>query len=85
MWAGRAVFVSSDMNSLRIGVWLFAAIGAAAAQGPAPGVTQDWRDVQARIAWHGTWAGARAAAAASGRPILLVSAAPHCGRVPGMW
>ena len=57
----------------------------AIAQGPKPGVTKDWSTVEHRIAWHGTWSGARAAAEASGRPILLVFAAPHCGLVPGMW
>lgn len=57
----------------------------AAPQGPGPGVTQDWGEVDQRIAWHGTWSAAKAAAAASRRPILLVFAAPHCGQVPGMW
>lgn len=52
---------------------------------PVPGITKDWSVVEARVAWHGTWRGAEAAAKATGRPILLVSAAPHCGLVPGMW
>ena len=56
-----------------------------AAQGPGPSVTQDWGKVEHRIAWHGTWAAAKSAAAATKRPILLVFAAPHCGEVPGMW
>lgn len=56
-----------------------------AAQGPGPSVTQDWGKVAHRIAWHGTWAAAKSAAAATKRPILLVFAAPHCGEVPGMW
>jgi hypothetical protein len=54
-------------------------------QGPRPGVTTDWAKVDQRIAWHGTWEGALAAASATNRPILLVFAAPHCGLVPGMW
>ena len=58
---------------------------AASAQGPLPGVTQDWSKVEQRVAWHGTWAAAEAAAEASGRPILLVFAAPHCSQVPGIW
>ena len=57
----------------------------AAAQGPGPSVTLDWGKVEHRIAWHGTWAAAKSAAAATRRPILLVFAAPHCGEVPGMW
>jgi len=52
---------------------------------PRPGVTADWGQIERRIAWHGTWAGALEAAAATKRPILLVAAAPHCGLVPGMW
>ncbi|MCA8948007.1 MAG: hypothetical protein KDE27_00800 [Planctomycetes bacterium] len=55
------------------------------AQPPRPGPTPDWRAVETRIAWHGTWEGALAAARSTGRPILLVAAAPHCGLVPGMW
>ena len=60
-------------------------VAAAVAQAPRPGVTVDWAKVEHRIAWHGTWSGALAAAKASSRPILLVFAAPHCGLVPGMW
>lgn len=56
-----------------------------ASQGPGPGMTPDWSKVDQRVAWHGTWAAAKAAAAATERPILLVFAAPHCGQVPGMW
>ena len=48
-------------------------------------MTPDWSKVDQRVAWHGTWAAAKAAAAATRRPILLVFAAPHCGQVPGMW
>lgn len=55
------------------------------AQGPRPGITKAWGKVEHRIAWHGTWDGALAAAKATGRPILLVFAAPHCGLVPGIW
>jgi len=39
----------------------------------------------AEIAWYGTWEGGLAEAAASQRPILLMSAAPQCRGVPGMW
>ena len=39
----------------------------------------------ARIAWHGTWKDGLAAAKAARRPILLVSAAPHCKQIPGIW
>lgn len=38
-----------------------------------------------RIAWFGTLAAARAEAQRTGRPILFVSGAPHCGLTPGVW
>jgi len=62
---------------------------AASQQGPPPGgpprpgtVTPPKGD---RIAWFGTWEGGLAEAARTQRPILLVSAAPHCHDVPGVW
>ena len=58
---------------------------AAAAQPPHPEVTVDWTKVEQRIAWFGTWNGAIAAAKRTGRPILLVTGAPHCQKVPGVW
>lgn len=37
------------------------------------------------IAWYGTWEGAKAEAQRTGKPILLVSAAPHCHGISGVW
>ena len=37
------------------------------------------------IAWFGTWEDGLAEAKRTERPILLVSAAPHCHGVSGMW
>ena len=37
------------------------------------------------IAWFGTWKQGLAEAGRTGRPILLVSAAPHCHNVSGLW
>ncbi|MHB2021088.1 MAG: thioredoxin family protein, partial [Candidatus Xenobia bacterium] len=37
------------------------------------------------IQWYGTWEQGVAAARASNRPILLVSGAPACRSVPGIW
>ncbi len=39
----------------------------------------------AKIAWHGTWKGGLAEAQRTGKPIMLVSAAPQCHSVPGIW
>jgi len=39
----------------------------------------------ARIQWFGTWEQGQEEAARTGRPILLTSAAPHCGGMSGMW
>ena len=38
-----------------------------------------------RIAWYATWEQGRAEAARTGRPILLLSAAPHCHGISGIW
>jgi hypothetical protein len=37
------------------------------------------------IAWFGTWEAALAEAKRTRRPILFMSAAPQCQRVPGVW
>jgi len=42
-------------------------------------------DIGNRIAWYGTLQAARAEAKRTGRAILFVSAAPHCGGTPGVW
>lgn len=38
-----------------------------------------------KIAWYGTLETGLQVAANSNRPILLVSGAPHCHGVPGIW
>lgn len=38
-----------------------------------------------RIAWYGNLADGLAEAQRSGRPILLVSGAPSCLGIPGVW
>ena len=52
---------------------------------PGPEVTVDWSVLEQRIAWFGTIDRAMAAAKKTGRPILLVSGAPSCQAVPGVW
>ncbi len=37
------------------------------------------------IAWFATWKSGLAEAQRTGKPIFLVSAAPHCGGVSGIW
>lgn len=37
------------------------------------------------IAWFGRWDDAKAEAERTGRPILLMSAAPQCSGAPGVW
>jgi len=41
--------------------------------------------VKGGIQWFATWDSGRREAQRSGRPILLVSAAPHCAGVSGVW
>jgi hypothetical protein len=38
-----------------------------------------------KIAWYATLRQAREEAKRTGKPILLVSAAPHCHNTPGVW
>ncbi len=38
-----------------------------------------------KIAWFGTWQGGLAEAQRTGRPILIISGAPQCHNVPGVW
>jgi hypothetical protein len=52
---------------------------------PGPEVTVDWSEVEQRIAWFGTLDTALSAAKKTKRPILLVSGAPSCSTVPGVW
>jgi len=50
---------------------------------PGPGVVNPAKGD--RIAWFGTWEAGLAEAQRTKRPILLVSAAPQCHEVPGIW
>ena len=52
---------------------------------PRAGPTVDWSKVEHRIAWYGTLEAARAEAKRTGKPMLFVSGAPHCGTTPGVW
>jgi hypothetical protein len=52
---------------------------------PHPEVTVDYSVLDQRIAWFGTMDRAREAAKKTGRAILLVSGAPSCQAVPGVW
>jgi len=42
-------------------------------------------DAGERIAWYSTLKQGLAVARTTGRPILLVSAAPHCHGISGIW
>ena len=44
-----------------------------------------WSDDRPRVIWYGTLEGGLAEAKRSDRPILLISAAPHCHSVSGIW
>lgn len=63
-------------------------VGAALAQPPGgrpvlPGTVEVQEGE--RIAWFGTLKEGLAEAKRLGRPVMLVSAAPHCHEVPGVW
>ena len=42
-------------------------------------------DEKPKVIWYGTLQGGLAEAKRSNRPILLLSAAPHCQSVSGVW
>ena len=52
-------------------------------KGPAEDTLQ--APTEPQVAWFGRWADAKAEAARTGRPILLMSAAPQCQGKPGVW
>ena len=55
---------------------------------PAVAVAQEKPAADARqggIAWYGTLESALGEAKRTGKPILLVSAAPHCHSISGIW
>jgi len=51
----------------------------------APATAQESGAQTSSIAWYGTWEQGLAEAKRLDLPILLHSAAPRCGGVPGMW
>jgi Spy/CpxP family protein refolding chaperone len=53
--------------------------------GPLEQPRADSSPAPAGIQWFATWEGGLAEAQGTGRPILLVSAAPHCAGVSGVW
>lgn len=76
---------------LSLALLAFAQQGPPPAGGPVPAddPSQDARPAAeapaARVAWYTSWEQALQEAERHNRPILLQSAAPQCGGVPGMW
>lgn len=50
-----------------------------------PAIASAQEAVAKKIGWYGTLESGLEEARKTGRPILLVSAAPHCLGVPGIW
>ncbi len=53
--------------------------------GAHPTPTDDSDSLPSGIVWYGVLADGIAEAKATGKPIMLLSAAPQCAGVPGMW
>ena len=49
------------------------------------GSSQDSLGREAGIAWYSTWEQGIRVARSTGRPILLLAAAPHCHGISGLW
>jgi hypothetical protein len=52
---------------------------------PPPRIDDEHEQAQGGIQWFGTLDRGLAEAARTGRPILFLAAAPHCGGIPGIW
>lgn len=50
-----------------------------------PGLSSAVAETPRRVAWFGTVKQGLAVARATNRPILLISAAPHCRGISGIW
>jgi len=75
------------MTKLSAGI-VALALGVATAGAQPPATTpkdQAKGAPQAGIQWYAIWQDAQREAQRTGRPILLVSAAPHCAGVSGIW
>ena len=82
----------SDMSNLRflfslLCVWPLLTADARTLMAPRISEPSDkiTSEFPAGVAWWGTWQGALTEAKRSGKPILLLSAAPQCHGVPGIW
>lgn len=62
-----------------------ATAGAAKAQAPMKTQAARAEPSSTAIGWIPTWDQAIAEARQTGKPILLIAAAPSCGGVPGVW
>ena len=65
---------------MRFATFLFAVVSAFSLAAVA-----DEPDARSGIAWYGTWERGLRVAKSTGRPILLISAAPQCHGVSGLW
>lgn len=66
-------------------VLLVSAISNVHGASPRSEVQNQKQTLEPKIAWYGQLKDGLAEAKRSGRPILLVSAAPQCQNVSGMW
>ncbi|MCE9583398.1 MAG: hypothetical protein K8T20_13005 [Planctomycetes bacterium] len=63
---------------MKLATLMFAAIACLSAKAEEP-------ETRTGIAWFGTWERGFRVAKATGRPILLISAAPQCHGISGLW
>ncbi len=80
LWSGSAILLAEPVLAQRPGG--SRPEGTEAQRGP---VDVHVAPTEPGIAWFGTWDAALAEAKRTGRPMLFLSAAPHCSGVPGVW
>ena len=69
----------------RVSLKLIPLVATVAAVAAVAAVAGPQVDAAGKIAWYSTLKQGLAVAKSSGRPILLLSAAPHCRGISGMW
>lgn len=81
----KIVMNTSVSRRLKVAIGIRIMIGAAVMTTVGECLAQGNSEIPSGIAWHGVLTDGLADAKATNRPIMLLSAAPQCAGVPGMW
>ncbi len=79
------VMNTSVSRRLKVAIGIRIVIGVAVMTTVSNCIAQGNSELPSGIVWHGVLTDGLADAKATNRPIMLLSAAPQCAGVPGMW